>query len=635
MALTNLHTDWMRGSYLADRNDFVKQREGDALYALVLSGEQGLTFPVPGRPTPQGIQPYLDDLGGGRFSLAVGYGFDLYKNSVSDIVAFLGQVGITLSPADINSLNNRNALMPSQLKANLSFTLGNEMTASNLMGLYLEQRAETQLDTVLGYHLAESKERAALVSLVYSGGTGIIGANLRTALTGDNRAEAWYEIRYRSNADAQHAPRRIDESKLFNLYDNPGQGVSEAEAKEVLRMYTIHQPEIQEYESRFSTLFPTGGTDTIVFQIIGAKTTLIPIYNAGKAIDGEVLVGNEFGNILDEYGRLVLDKNDLMFGEGGNDYLYGHGGTDVLYGGAGEDRLYGGAGDDRLEGGAGFDTYRWSTGDGHDRIEDSDADGVIFVNGQMLAGGVKKVGHTDWISPDGTIKYEMSGTDLVVKLNGTTIMTVNENFQSGQFGIRLMDAPTIATDAPATTRTIVGDFQPLDIDLVEEGVQIGYDDLGNVIQDPQSPGDRSDLLNGSENNDQMNGGALRDRLTALGGSDMLTGGSQNDVLIGQDGNDQLFADQLVTVSSLVSFENFGGTVGTGAPGDFLTGGIHDDVLRGGADDLNAEERIARHMICCSLVTGNVERTKHTRACREFSPHLSIRNVIRAVICSVY
>jgi Ca2+-binding RTX toxin-like protein len=72
-------------------------------------------------------------------------------------------------------------------------------------------------------------------------------------------------------------------------------------------------------------------------------------------------------------------------------------------------------------------------------------------------------------------------------------------------------------------RTIVGDFQPLDTDLVEAGVQIGYDDLGNVIQDPQSPGDRSDLLNGSGNNDQMNGGALRDRLTALGGSDILIG----------------------------------------------------------------------------------------------------------------
>jgi Ca2+-binding RTX toxin-like protein len=72
--------------------------------------------------------------------------------------------------------------------------------------------------------------------------------------------------------------------------------------------------------------------------------------------------------------------------------------------------------------------------------------------------------------------------------------------------------------------------------------------------------------------------------------------TDRDVLIGQDGNDHLFTDQLVNVSSLTSFENFGGTIGTGAPGDFLTGGINDDVLRGGADDLDAEERIAGHMI---------------------------------------
>ena len=189
--------------------------------------------------------------------------------------------------------------------------------------------------------------------------------------------------------------------------------------------------------------------------------------------------------------------------------------------------------------------------------------------------------------------FLLSGADLIIN----NLLTI-KNYTPGQNGITLRELSTISTAAPPTVRTIVGDFQPLDTDLVEEGVQIGYDDLGNVIQDPQSPGDRCDILNGSGGNDTINGGALADRLTALGGSDILTGGSQNDVLIGQDGNDQLFADELVNVSSLTSFENFGGTVGTGAQGDFLTGGINDDVLRGDADDLDAEERIARLMICC-------------------------------------
>lgn len=170
MALTNLHTDWTLGTYVADRNDLVKQKENEPLYEQVTNGQQGQTFAFNSPDSIRlGIQPYLDDLGGGRFSLAVGYGFDLYKNTVSDIVTFLGQVGVTLTQEEIGWLTIRNTLLPSQLQSHLSFTLGNEIAASNLMGLYLEQKAELQLDGALGYHLAESKERAALVSLVYTG----------------------------------------------------------------------------------------------------------------------------------------------------------------------------------------------------------------------------------------------------------------------------------------------------------------------------------------------------------------------------------------------------------------------------------------------------------------------------------
>ena len=352
-------------------------------------------------------------------------------------IQFAGHSSVGLSGADLQLIINYQANPSSATIQALLQGFPSLPSAADATALLNVRAAvaENQLDQILGFHMTESRERAALASLAYNNASALLGPKLVAAIQADDRAEAWYQIRYESNGGTSQstgiADRRITESNLFSLYDNPGQGVSEAEAKDVLRMYTVHQPEIQEYESRFSTLFPTGGTDTVVFQIIGAKTTLIPIHNAGKAIDGEVLVGDEFGNTLDEYGRLVLDKNDLLFGEGGNDYLYGHGGEDVLYGGAGDDRLVGGAGDDRLEGGAGFDTYRYTTGDGHDRIEDSDADGVIFVNGQMLVGGVKKDGHPYWENADGTIRYEMSGTDLVVKQADTLIWTVEENKRVG------------------------------------------------------------------------------------------------------------------------------------------------------------------------------------------------------------
>ena len=150
-------------------------------------------------------------------------------------------------------------------------------------------------------------------------------------------------------------------------------------------------------------------------------------------------------------------NGDLLFGEKGNDVLHGAAGTDVLYGGdgidalsggteadllrgdAGADSLQGGAGDDRLEGGAGFDTYYYtSLTDGHDTIVDSGGQGQIQVDRQLLLGGVKQSGDTDWENADGSIKYRMSGTDLVVKKNGTDILTV-ENFQSGQLGIQLVE----------------------------------------------------------------------------------------------------------------------------------------------------------------------------------------------------
>ncbi len=465
------------------------------------------------------------------------------------------------------------------------------------------------------------------------------------AIIQGDRAEAWFQIRYNSNGNdlAGLAKRRFFEADTFGLYSAGTSSITitDAEAKGVFRMYTAHREAIIAYEIKYAAQISKGNTD---YQLVTdpietwaqdsqiARQYMITTYAqfaGASTIDGEVLVGSNIGNVnsvpgndllMGEarynnlhgqggddvlYGNIVGDDlfgdagNDVLFGDGGDDTLQGGDDNDRLEGGQGKDRLVGGAGidtlrggteadrliggtgDDLLEGGDGFDTYLYTTGDGHDRIEDSDANGVIIVNGQTLAGGVKKAGHTDWISADGTLKYVMQGTDLLVKLNDVTILTVNENFQSGQFGIKLIDEPTVSTQLPTTTRTIVGDFDPLDTDPAEPGIQIDYDELGNVLQDTSSPNDRSDLLNGSTGNDTINGGAMNDRLTALGGSDILTGGSDSDVLIGQDGNDQLFADQFVNVSALTTFENFGGTAGTGANGDFLTGGVNDDVLVGG------------------------------------------------------
>ena len=273
-------------------------------------------------------------------------------------------------------------------------------------------------------------------------------------------------------------------------------------------------------------------------------------------------------------GRSGMNATDTqnrgasMLGGRSADSLTGGAGNDLLVGNTGHDRLTGGVGTDTLLGGAGFDRYYWNTNDGNDRIEDSDADGAIFVNGHLLLGGMKKAGHTDWTSPDGTLTYEMSGTDLVVKLSSTTILTVNENFQSGQFGIRLRDLPGEAEDDGVTGAT--GRTEFLKIDHYE---QVGTDANGDPIVEPVYGSFFDDNANDSRSNEltvPING--ENNVIDALGGNDIIFTLAGIDTIHGGQGNDQIYAG--------AGNDYLHGDEGE----DTLVGDIGDDKLYGGADD---------------------------------------------------
>jgi len=130
------------------------------------------------------------------------------------------------------------------------------------------------------------------------------------------------------------------------------------------------------------------------------------------------------------------EADDRLSGAGGHDVLHGHGGDDYVEGGPGHDILSGGAGNDLLQGGAGFDVYVYHTGDGSDRIEDPFGTNAVIFDQGLLSAGIQRLGGPDntFISPDGSLTYVLAGGDLVV--NGTLIL--NENFQNGDFGIRLI-----------------------------------------------------------------------------------------------------------------------------------------------------------------------------------------------------
>jgi Ca2+-binding RTX toxin-like protein len=271
-------------------------------------------------------------------------------------------------------------------------------------------------------------------------------------------------------------------------------------------------------------------------------------------------------------------RGAFMLGGLGADSLTGGTGDDLLVGNAGHDRLAGGGGTDTLMGGAGFDTYSYTTGDGHDRIEDLDARGLIVVNGQVLLGGVKKAGHTYWENSNGSIRYEVSGTDLVVKLNGTTIMTVNENFESGQFGIRLVEEGSYAE----ATRT---EFQKID-----HYMQVGNLPDGTPIYEPVYVAFFDDEKNDTritapigglmpEIDDRHNliyAGGGNDTVITAAGDDQVYGEGDDDALDGRGGHDRLYGG---LGDDMLNGDEVGALVGGN---DYLDGGEGDDVLLGHA-----------------------------------------------------
>ena len=295
------------------------------------------------------------------------------------------------------------------------------------------------------------------------------------------------------------------------------------------------------------------------------------------------------------------ELNNDITGNSGINRLDGQGGTDHLIGGDKNDILIGGTGDnDLLEGGAGFDTYIYNAGDGTDRIEDSDAQGQIIFQGHRLLGGIHDPNDplNTYTSLDGLTTYVLSGTDLIV--NG--VLTVNENFQSGQFGIQLRDVSeanydngypeTTSPDVFGLVNNIVHYGSGDDVDFGERGNDQLFGEGGN------------DALEGNTGDDRLSGGAgndfLRgDNVTAPGpafnigtdavwGRDVLDGGDGDDTLIGDWGDDILRGGAGV---DLLYGDCLSAAQGTASANDFLDGGegndeLHgqegDDVLYGGA-----------------------------------------------------
>ncbi len=372
MALTGFHTNWQEGSYEDDRNDFLKRNENIFLY----------------RGNLQYLRPYYDG------SIAIGYGLDLLVNDDATINSYLSDAGLatlTLSKEDADLLAAARASTLTgkarkdyltSVANSLSITLPSEPDAARLLDV-IADKYDAALDVALGgsNQLLQSKERIAVMSLLYTMTTPTSAAIRATipstirAIQNDNRSEAWYEIRYNSNGDRGHASRRYTESDMFNLYDD---GLSVEGVKEVMRMYTIHERDIEQYQRSFP---PPSSIQT---EISLAKGYLISWFGDNKITEGDnVIVGRGLASYSylesDDKDQIVgTRKNDLIFGEAGNDNIFGWEGNDVLYGGEGNDWLWGADDNDTLNGGSGVNVL--NGGYGFDKfIIDSDDKGTNII----------------------------------------------------------------------------------------------------------------------------------------------------------------------------------------------------------------------------------------------------------------
>jgi Ca2+-binding RTX toxin-like protein len=293
------------------------------------------------------------------------------------------------------------------------------------------------------------------------------------------------------------------------------------------------------------------------------------------------------------------DRADRLYGGVLSDTLSGGGGKDYLEGGAGNDTLAGGTDADILHGGTGEDTYVFHSGDGLDFILDSDGLGRITYDGALLSGG-SQVSPGQFRSADGLFTYHFDaapGTPGTLVIRGPDGQLVVTGYSNGELGMTLEPDQPPLEPPPDATREIAGDCEPKDFDP-GPAVEYRYDDLGNLITDPDRPAATADTLNGSSGNDHIAGGERDDQLFGREGDDYLQGGAgqdwlegnashdvleggpDTDILAGGPGEDRLFADSMPDWGTVFASD----LTPAGGSRDWLSGGPGNDLLVGSTGD---------------------------------------------------
>ena len=305
-------------------------------------------------------------------------------------------------------------------------------------------------------------------------------------------------------------------------------------------------------------------------------------------------------------------NNAVLIGESsrdgsGGDMLRGGEGNDFLIGSSGDDVLYGGAGNDVLAGGGGDDTYILD-GAGKVTIEDKIGNNHVLLNGKELKVLIRQTDGS-FKSADGKITGALNGGDLILQDEMGAQVTLNKNFQEGDFGITFQDAPV---DTPATNVQFFNylpvqgpsanwttmhhtsdelsadflNFTPI-FDLTNNQPLQSESTMGWMAltsgSDNYTGSDGNEMIgvvvDGDGGNDTVDGGGGHDYIRTGSGNDILIGGTGSDLLAGSAGNDRLYGEAQSSAADAIDTGNLAGT-GVAQRGDWLSGGTGDDQLIG-------------------------------------------------------
>jgi Ca2+-binding RTX toxin-like protein len=299
------------------------------------------------------------------------------------------------------------------------------------------------------------------------GGFDVYGEKLVGALNSGNRAEAWYEIRYNSNSDTQHAVRWFTVSQILRLYNDQANLTAtqkDTEFKQIFAMYTRHVQDIGTYDFQYRNSVQGANANlTALNTTLAADLGVNPLANIGQVraltttaqgvttqdLNGELQTAANFlkaryangapiGQIFvapdtaitNQAAINLVDRsqdttNDLIFGGQGNDTLSGGSGNDIVFGGTAINTINGNGGDDTLVGGLATNTL--NGGAGND---------TLFLNGTFYK-YITNNGPSDWDGRTGnsgsTTMFGGDGNDkFYIGVSGSTNGSISIDGGAGQ-----------------------------------------------------------------------------------------------------------------------------------------------------------------------------------------------------------